>query len=267
MISEISFLIIVPTFNSSDILYRLVKSVSEQTFRNWRLVFIDANSSKIHHDWLKNCISRDSRFLLIKENKKYKGIYPSMTLGTQLARKSDWLIFLGSDDWFNNKDSLEIIADNIKSKKSINGNIITLFNTQFLQERTCKLLRFNRVPYLRKSINQKLLYDLTFFGYMPPHQSACFSYGLIKKIMPYSRKYKLAADSDLFLKSFAIKNLKIIFIDELLINIQAGGISSKFLFKRVKEVVGIYMDNFSFYFFIPLICRYVRRFFSRLRNI
>ena len=46
MINEISFLIIVPTFNSSDILHRLVKSVSEQTYRNWRLVFIDANSSK-----------------------------------------------------------------------------------------------------------------------------------------------------------------------------------------------------------------------------
>ena len=267
MINENSFLIIVPTFNSSDILQRLVKSVSEQTFRNWRLVSIDANSSKIHYDWLEKCISRDNRFLLIKENKKYKGIYPSMTLGTQLALKSDCLIFLGSDDWFNNKYSLEIIANKIKSEQSTNGNFITLFNTQFIQDRTYKLLRFNRVPSLRKKINQKILYDLTFFGYMPPHQSACFSYGLIKKIMPYSRKYKLAADSDLFLKTFSIKDLKIIFIDELLINIQAGGISSKFLFKRVKEVIGIYMDNFSFYFFIPLICRYVRRFFSRLRNI
>ena len=267
MINEISFLIIVPTFNSSDILKRLVESVNEQTYQSWRLVFIDANSSKVHNDWLKKCISRDSRFLLKKETKKYKGIYPSMTLGTQLALKSDWLIFLGSDDWFNNKYSLEIIANKIKSKQSKNGNIITLFNTQFLEERTYKLLRFNRVPSIRKRINQKKLNDLTFFGYMPPHQSACFSYCLIKKIMPYSRKYKLAADSDLFLKTFSIKDLKIIFIDELLINIQAGGLSSKFLFKRVREVIKIYIENFSFYFFIPLLCRYMRRFISRLRNI
>tara|TARA_B100000886_G_scaffold140555_1_gene95209 strand:- start:330 stop:1133 length:804 start_codon:yes stop_codon:yes gene_type:complete len=267
MVNEISFLIIVPTFNSTDILHRLVKSVREQTYRKWRLVFIDANSSKIHNNWLKKCISKDSRFLLKKETKQYKGIYPSMTLGTKLALKSDWLIFLGSDDWFNNKYSLEIIVNKIKSKKSTNGNVITLFNTQFLQDRTYKLLRFNRVPSIRKRINQKILYYLTFFGYMPPHQSACFSYFLIKKIMPYSRKYKLAADSDLFLNSFSIKNLKIIFIDELLINIQAGGISSKYLFKRVREVIRIYIDNFGFYFFIPLLCRYVRRFISRFRNI
>ena len=267
MVNEISFLIIVPTFNSTDILHRLVKSVLEQTYRNWRLVFIDANSSKVHNNWLKKYISKDSRFLLKKETKKYKGIYPSMTLGTKLALKSDWLIFLGSDDWFNNKYSLEIIVNKIKSNGSTTGNIITIFNTQFLQDRTSKLLRFNRVPSIRKTINQKILNELTFFGYMPPHQSACFSYSLIKKIMPYSTKFQLAADSDLFLKSFNIKNLKIIFIDELLINIQAGGISSNFLFKRLREVIKIYINNFSFYFFIPLLCRYVRRFISRLRNI
>ena len=49
MINEISFLIIVPTFNSSDILKRLVESVNEQTYQSWRLVFIDANSSKVHN--------------------------------------------------------------------------------------------------------------------------------------------------------------------------------------------------------------------------
>ena len=65
MVNEISFLIIVPTFNSTDILHRLVKSVREQTYRKWRLVFIDANSSKVHNNWLNKCISKDSRFLLI----------------------------------------------------------------------------------------------------------------------------------------------------------------------------------------------------------
>ena len=265
MLNNISFLIVVPTLNSSDILKRLVKSIREQTFKNWRLVFVDANSSEKHNDWLKDCISKDSRFLLKKETKKYKGIYPSMTLGTKLAFESDWVIFLGSDDWFNNKYSLEIIVNNIKSKK-VNGNSITIFNTQFLQKRTNRLLRYNKVPPIKK-INQKILYLLTFFGYMPAHQSACFSYSLINKIMPYSRRYKLAADSDLFIKTFAMKNLKIIFIDELLINIQAGGISSKLLFKRLKEVIKIYTENFKFCFFIPLTFRYVRRFISRCRNI
>ena len=87
-----------------------------------------------------------------QETKKCKGIYPSMTLGTKLALKSDWLIFLGSDDWFNNKYSLEIIVNKIKSNGSTTGNIITIFNTQFLQDRTSKLLS-NGTPECNKSAN------------------------------------------------------------------------------------------------------------------
>lgn len=266
MLNDISFLIIVPTLNCSEILDRLVKSVKIQTYQNWRLVFVDANSKKEHNDWLENCISKDLRFLLKKETKKYKGIYPSMTLGTKMAYKSDWVIFLGSDDWFNNKYSLEIIANKIKSEKTNNGNTITIFNTQFLENRTDKLLRSNKVPSIKK-VNKKILYFLTFFGYMPTHQSACFSYKLINRIMPYTSKYQLAADSDLFFRSFAIKNLNIILIDELLINIQAGGISSKLVLKRLREVLMIYINNFGFYFFIPLLLRYIRRFITRCRYI
>ena len=64
MTSEISFLIIVPTLNSSRILGRLIESLKEQTYENWRLVLIDGNSSKYHQDWLKDNVSSDNRIFL-----------------------------------------------------------------------------------------------------------------------------------------------------------------------------------------------------------
>lgn len=266
MVSEVSFLVIVPTLNSSGILSRLVDSLKEQTYDNWRLVFIDGNSTKYHSDWLKKCSASDSRIFLEKEENQNRGIYPAMNLGTQFANKKDWVIFLGSDDWFATNFALELIAKEISYKNCLNDSLITIFNSQLLEKRTNKVLRINKNPIL-KTINKKRLYFYLFFGYMPAHQSACFSYKALQKLMPYSDNYKLAADCDLFFKALNIDKLNIFFIDEVLINIQAGGISSKLIFRRIMEVVLIYKRNFNFYFFIPIIFRYLRKVISRLKNI
>ena len=102
---------------------------------------------------------------------------------------------------------------------------------------------------------------------MPAHQSACFSYHAIKKLTPYSDRYKLAADCDLFFKILSMDNIDIFFIDEILINIQSGGISSSLIFRRLMEVILIYKRIFNIYFFIPFGLRYFRKIISRLKNI
>ena len=265
MYTDIKFLIIVPTLNSANILKRLVESIKIQTHQNWRIVFVDGNSNKHDEDWLINCVESDNRFLLKKESKEYQGIYPAMTLGTSFALKDDWIIFLGSDDWLSSRFSLEIIAKKIKNLNSITDSIV-IFNTKFLCARTNKILRFNKVPPFKR-INRKIFYILVFLGYMPAHQSACFSANILKKIMPYSNRYLLAADCDLFFKALSQKYLQIIYIDELLINIQAGGISSKLIFKRIKEVIMVYLNHFNALSFIPIILRYMQKLVSRLKNI
>ena len=266
MSSEISFLIIVPTLNSSRILSRLVKSLKEQTYKKWRLVIVDGLSTKYHQDWLKNCVSSDNRILLEKESEESRGIYPAMNLGTQFAIRSDCVIFLGSDDWFNSNFALEIILKKILNEKYSDNSSIAIFNSQLLEKKSNKILRFNKIPTL-ETITKKKLFSYFLLGYMPAHQSACFSYNAIKKLTPYSDRYKLAADCDLFFKILSMDNIDIFFIDEILINIQSGGISSSLIFRRLMEVVLIYKRNFKFYFFIPIGLRYFRKIFSRLNNI
>ena len=56
MSKEIRFLIIVPTYNSSRILGRLVNSLKNQTFQNWKTLFIDAYSNKENEELLFNYI-------------------------------------------------------------------------------------------------------------------------------------------------------------------------------------------------------------------
>ena len=57
------------------------------------------------------------------------------------------------------------------------------------------------------------------------------------------------------------------FINDILINIQAGGTSSKSTFTRLKEVISIYYKNYSFLFFFPFFARYLIKIIIKLSKL
>lgn len=266
MLKDISFLIIIPTYNSFNDLGRLKNSLIKQTFQDWKVIFIDASrSSNEHKKWLNNCSKSDPRFFVTEENLQYQGIFPSMSYGLEFASRDDWILFVGSDDWFTSPKSLESVA--IEISKSTKHNLDLLISqTKFVDRDKGKTLRVNKVPNI-KYADKIILSRLMFFGYMPIHQSACFSYKVLSQTLPYANNYYLAADSDLFLRLLHLRNFNLLFIDKTFINIQSGGISHKRLFRRVKEVILIYFDFYSYIFFIPFLFRYLRKILSRLRFI
>lgn len=267
MSDKIRFLIIVPTYNSSRILGRLVESLKNQTYQNWKTIFVDAYSNKDNEVLLFKYLKSDKRFNLQRENDKFKGIFPSMSLGASKAQAGDWVIFLGSDDWFSSDLALEKISIKICNNLNYQSDeLAIIFNTHLLACGSNKLLRYNKIP-AKRFINKKKLTFLMFFGYVPVHQSVCFSEELLVKIMPYSKEYKLASDCELFFRLLAFDKLRFAILDEVLINIQAGGLSSRNFYRRIKEVFLIYKKNYKSYFIIPLILRYVRKIFLRINNI
>jgi len=264
MTQEVSFLIVIPTLNSFHKLERFRKSIITQDYNNWRVIFVDGDSDKEHKDWLNSCVELDKRFQIYFENNEIRGIYPSMSFGAEFANENEWIIFLGSDDWFSSDNSLSYIAKEISFNFEEIEQKLIICGTQFLENKTNSVLRINNVPNF-KSISNKNLANLVFLGYVPTHQSLCFSGNLLKQLMPYSTKYHLAADSQLILKMLTLENFNIIFINKILINIEAGGLSSKFLFKRIKEVLKIYLNYFKLIFFIPFTLRYLNKTFSRIK--
>ena len=264
MSEEISFLIVIPTLNSFDKLKRFRKSIISQDFKNWRVIYVDANSNKEHKDWLNECAESDQRFFVYFENNEIKGIYSAMSYGAEFANKNDWVIFLGSDDWFSSNNSLSSIAKEIAHNTNHIKQKLIICGTQFVEKKTNLVIRINSVPNYRYTSNKNLAKSI-FYGYVPAHQSLCFSQSLLEELMPYSRKYYLAADSDLILKMLNLNNFNIVFIKKILINIQAGGLSSRFLFRRLKEVLIIYLNYFEYNFILPFILRYLRKIFSRIK--
>jgi len=95
--------IILPNFNSSEYIKETVKSIIDQTFKNWKLIIVDDCSDKKTKSILKK----------FSKNKKIKIFWLKKNKGAGYCRnyaikksKSPYLAFIDSDDLWK-KDKLE----------------------------------------------------------------------------------------------------------------------------------------------------------------
>ena len=95
--------IILPNFNSSDSIKETIKSIIDQTFKNWKLIIVD------------DCSNKKTKTILKKfsKNKKIKIFWLKKNKGAGYCRnyaikksKSPYLAFIDSDDIWK-KDKLE----------------------------------------------------------------------------------------------------------------------------------------------------------------
>ena len=263
--AQITFLFIVPTLNSYKKLHKLINSLTNQTYVSWRCILVDGDSNEKHKKWVESIVKKDQRFISINENKNQRGIYPAMSKGYESAFKNDWIIFLGSDDWLSSRNVISSLAESI-SKNSFKKIDLLISSTDLVNPKTKKISRSHPV----KSdifVERERFLKLLFFGFMPNHQSLCFSYDLLGTLMPYSEDFDFASDNELILKLSLCKKFKrILFCTQKTINIEAGGISSKFILKRTLEVAKIYFRYYKFKFFIPFSLRYINRIRYKILN-
>ena len=98
---EIKVDIILPNYNSSDYIKDTIKSVLNQTYKNWNLIIVDdcsdKKTKKILKDYLKN---KRIRIYWLKKN---KGAGYCRNFAIKKS-KATYLAFLDSDDqWKKNK--------------------------------------------------------------------------------------------------------------------------------------------------------------------
>ena len=90
--SNLKILIVVPTLNSYSLLKNLIFSLNEQTFKSWRVVFIEGDSNTEHRKWINNFCQNNQKFSIIYQTKKYKGIFGAMNQGLSEAESDEWLV-------------------------------------------------------------------------------------------------------------------------------------------------------------------------------
>ena len=262
----IKFLIVIPTLNSYKILQPLIDSLIKQTYEDWRVLFVDGKSSHKHREFLIKITQKDSRFNWeIEKTEKYNGIYTAMNQGFSYAKNNEWIIFWGSDDYASNPYVLERVANEILYLGE--SNICLLINnSQYYNMKTLRKYRstsFNNAKIVK--YDSKSFRNSMFLGASPPHQSTIFSPNAYNLVNRYSDKLKIAADLDYFLRVSKISKKYFYTTNINLVYLGQGGVSSIQSLRKLREVIQIYCREFKLLFFIPFICRYLRRFYSLLK--
>jgi glycosyltransferase involved in cell wall biosynthesis len=140
-IPEVS--IIMPVYNSEMFLEETIRSIREQTMKNFEVICIDDGSNDRSLEILENIAKEDLRFRILTQ--KNHGAGAARNKGLELAR-GRYLAFMDSDDLYN-KDFLEIM---LSQSRRLDTDITVCRYIRFFHE-------YNTEDIPRNDINMSLL--------------------------------------------------------------------------------------------------------------
>ena len=105
--------VIIPTYNSSNTIGRLIHSLINQDFKDFEIIFIDDKSEDNTLEIIKNTIKNKNLSYQIILNKSNKGPGYSRNIGIKFS-KGKYLVFVDSDDIIN-FNHLSSLYDSLKN--------------------------------------------------------------------------------------------------------------------------------------------------------
>ncbi len=202
--------IITATYNSAKTLKNTLDSVLKQTYQNYEHIIIDG-------------LSKDETLQIVKEyepkyegklryiSEKDTGLYDAMNKGIKMAT-GDIIGILNSDDIYANEFVLEKIVHTFQ-QTNCDGTYADLL---FMDRKTMSIPR-----RIWKSKKGKWEY-----GWHPAHPTLYLKKQVYDQIGLFHLKYKIVADYDFMLRIWKNKKIRLEYIEEYMIYMRTGGIST-----------------------------------------
>ncbi|MDC0424840.1 glycosyltransferase [Candidatus Pelagibacter ubique] len=180
--------IVIPTYNRAKFIDKALKSIFDQTFKNWEIIIVDNYSTddteKVilkYKDYRVRCLKIDRSGIVAK----------SRNAGIREA-KGEWIAFLDSDDWWTN-DKLEICLKNI----DINVDFI-YHDLEIVYDKS--RFNFKRKKYIGRQLKKPILPDLLINyitkGTAIGNSSVIVRKNILTKIRGISENKNLVASED-----------------------------------------------------------------------
>lgn len=222
--------IITVCYNSEKTIKDTLESVLKQNYENYEYLIIDGKSKDKTLDIVKK-YEPTFKGKLKWISERDKGLYDAMNKGIKLAT-GDIIGIINSDDVLAHENVFKIISDRFKKDKC-DGSYS---NLQFLDEETMTEVK-------RKFIAGKGNYKL---GWHPPHPTLYLKKEVFLKHGYYNHEYRIAADYDFMVRILKDTSLKFSYINEILVNMRTGGVSTngiKGYYKSFKESYQVLRKN------------------------
>jgi len=245
------FSIVIACFNSEKTIKCTLKSIINQTYKNWEIIIID-NKSK---DRTLQIVRRFQAYNIKIFSSKDKGIYDAINKGIKLC-SGDIISILHSNDFYNDNKVLDIVAKKFSNKmiNIVHGNLFYVKKNNIKKiARTWIGKNFNKKDFLQ--------------GLSPPHLSffvkrkTYLSYGL------YKNNLGNPADVELMYNYLIKYKLRNIYVNYFFVKMRLGGTSNR-------SLKNIYFQNLEILKFLKInlnlfkiIYFFVYKFINRLKQI
>ena len=240
------FSIVTVVKNGENDVLRTIKSIKNQTYRNYEYIIVDGASKD---NTIKN-IFKNKKIVNLLISEKDNGIYYAMNKGLKFS-KGEVIVFINAGDTFT-KNALKILFKKFKESPDLSFIFATV--KRHYLESTILKYGYDR---------DRLKYN---FDFATAHSTGFFiKKKAMEKIGFYNTKFKCSADYDLYYRAVIGLNLKGGYTKkhELVGIFKSGGFSSKVsFFKQLVEETKIRIHNKQNIFFITLI--FINAVFKRI---
>lgn len=176
--------IVIPNFNKAYCIEKTIRSVINQTYKNWELIVVDNNSTDKSVDLIKSFKDKRISINLINNN----GIIAkSRNLGIKISR-GEYIAFLDSDDWWS-KTKLE------RSLSELELGYDLVYHNLFVVTSNMKYMPCFRQLKTR-SLDDPIFFDLLENGNAINNSSVVARKNILVEINGFSEDKELVGSED-----------------------------------------------------------------------
>lgn len=250
--------IITVSYNSANTIEDTIRSVDNQTYRNFEHLIIDGASHDATLDIVKK-FQNISRSIFSEPD---FGIYDAMNKGL-LKANGDIIGFLNADDMYSDEFALEKIVSAFMSHMID----VSFGDLVYVSQDNDRLIRYwKSKPYVDG------LYPA---GWSPAHPTFYIRRAMIEKVGCFSLDYPIAADFEFMLRCLKNYQLTSHYIPNVLVRMRVGGLSNssfKNMILQNKEILSAMKKNnvghsFFKFFFYKILNRLRQRLLARYKQI
>ena len=183
------FSIITPVKNGEKYIETTIKSVVNQSFKNFEYIIVDGESKDLTMAIINKYKKKITRVI----SKKDKSMYSAVKTGFELS-KGKYFLWINSDDLLASKETLKNIYNYLNKHNTewITGKV------SFIHKDSKKIKSYIPAYYPRFIINKGYAHNCM-WGFIQ-QESTVFSKKLYKKVGGIDAKYKVAGDFHLWRK-------------------------------------------------------------------
>ncbi len=214
--------IIVAVLNNADMLAHCLRSIADQTYRRKELIVMDGGST----DGTRSVIESFRDHIAWWESKPDRGIYHAWNKAL-VHGTGEWICFLGSDDYFWNRDVLTDLSPYLK--KAADSGIRVVYG------RIAKLGADGQVVRMEGKPWEKIRWLMP-HGMPLPHPGLMHHRTLFRDHGLFDETFRIAGDYELLLRE--LRNGRALFAEGVsTVGCRTGGIADARKLLAQREVV------------------------------